>query len=360
MQTKCAIKPPRISKGFTVSQLIDETFLAYNAARLRETAQLLAGRVLKENATVGLSLSGAMTPAGVGMSSMVPLIENGLVDYVITTGANIYHDLHHGLDKELIAGSPFADDIVLNRDDIVRIYDVFVHCSVLRKTDEFIYGLIDSPRFQKEMGTAEFHYLLGEAVTERADTMGLTDRTLVGTAYRCGVPLYVSSPGDSCIGMNIAARRLHGTGPRIDPSLDVNEAAAIVLEAKRNGRKSAAWMIGGGSPKNFLLQTIPHLHGVVEDVDAHDYFVQITDARPDTGGLSGATPGEALTWGKVSQDGLSDMVVCYLDSTVALPLLTAYLLERCEPRPLKRLYNRRGEMLEVLSNSAVQAYQKSH
>jgi deoxyhypusine synthase len=149
--------------------------------------------------------------------------------------------------------------------------------------------------------------------------------------------------------MNLAALRLAGRGVGFDPELDVNETAAIVYEAKRSGGKSGVLILGGGSPKNFALQTEPQIqevYGLAER--GHDYFVQITDARPDTGGLSGATSQEAVTWGKVDPEQLPDTVVCYTDSTIALPILASYALGSRKPRPLKRLYDRRAEMVERL------------
>ena len=172
---------------------------------------------------------------------------------------------------------------------------------------------------------------------------------VVAAAYRAGVPLYTSSPGDSSIGMNIAARRLEGIGPIIDPSLDVNETAAIVLHAKEDDGRSGVLIVGGGSPKNFLLQTEPQLQEIMGIAEkGHDYFVQITDARPDTGGLSGATPSEAMTWGKVDPEQLPDTIVCYADSTIAMPIMAAYALEVAGPRPLRRLYDQRESMVADL------------
>src|SRR5204863_4142311 len=114
---------------------------------------------------------------------------------------------------------------------------------------------------------------------------------------------------------------------RIDPLRDVNETAAIVYRAKRAGGTSGVLILGGGSPKNFILQTEPQIQEVLGlEESGHDYFLQITDARPDTGGLSGATAHEAMTWGKVDPEQLPDTVTCYLDSTLALPLLTVYAL----------------------------------
>ena len=132
----------------------------------------------------------------------------------------------------------------------------------------------------------------------------------------------------------------------------MNETAAIVYDAKRGGGTSGVLILGGGSPKNFILQTEPQIQEVLGlDESGHDYFLQVTDARPDTGGLSGATAHEAMTWGKVDPEKLPDSVTCYTDSTIALPLLTAYALARRAPRPLKRLYDRREAMYEAISSA---------
>ncbi len=244
---------------------------------------------------------------------------------------------------------------------MVRIYDIFFDYSVLLDTDSFFRRIIEAPEFQRPMSTAEFHYLCGRYVHERERKLGLRDKSLLAVAYEYGVPIYTSSPGDSSIGMNVAAKALQGNKLAFDPSLDVNETAAIVLAAKRNavsgkGRgtkirsgRSAVFILGGGSPKNFLLQTEPQIQEVLGiDERGHDYFLQVTDARPDTGGLSGATPAEAVSWGKVDPDRLPDAVVCYLDSTVALPIITAYALAEHEARKPKRLYDRRGEFMDLL------------
>src|SRR5439155_1550220 len=136
------------------------------------------------------------------------------------------------------------------------------------------------------------------------------------------------------------ALQLEGSILRIDPLRDVNQSAAIVWDAKKSGR-SGVLILGGGSPKNFILQTEPQIQEVLGlDESGHDYFLQVTDARPDTGGLSGATPQEAMTWGKVDPDQLPDTVTCYVDSTVVLPLLTVYALATRPGRKLRRLMDR--------------------
>src|SRR5882672_5441820 len=366
------IDPAPITESTTLANLVDESFLAYNAARLREACHLFTQKMLEPEVTVGLSITGALTPAGLGISALIPLIKAGFIDWIISTGANLYHDTHFGIGLSMHQGNAQISDIVLRAEEVVRIYDIFFDYSVLLDTDAFFRKMITGKEFQKTMSTAEFHYLAGRYVRERERKLGLKDKSLLAVAFEYAVPIYTSSPGDSSIGMNVAAKALQGNKLAFDPSLDVNETAAIVLAAKRNARvgktmtgkgrtekkpgRSACFILGGGSPKNFLLQTEPQIQEVLGiDERGHDYFLQITDARPDTGGLSGATPGEAVSWGKVDPDRLPDAVVCYLDSTVALPIITAYALAKHKPRPPRRLYERREEFMNLL----LREYRKS-
>ncbi|MBI3270529.1 MAG: deoxyhypusine synthase [Planctomycetes bacterium] len=345
------IAPEPITGEISVKDLVDRTFLAYNAARLREACHLFAERMLAPDCTVGLSLTGALTPAGLGMAAIIPLIEAGFVDWIVSTGANLYHDTHFGIGHTLYQGSPTVSDVVLRQEQVIRIYDIFFDYKVLLDTDAFFRRLIAEPEFQKEMGTAEFHYRAGRYVLERERALGLSRRSLLAAAHQHAVPVYTSSPGDSSIGMNVAAMALEGNGLKLDIARDVNETAAIVLDAKRSGGESAVLILGGGSPKNFVLQTEPQIQEVLGiEEKGHDYFLQVTDARPDTGGLSGATPSEAVSWGKVDPDRLPDAVVCYLDSTVALPILTAYALATRPPRKPRRLYDRRDAMMARLES----------
>ena len=343
------IDPQAITGKENVADLLDNAFLAYNAGRLREGCRLFTDRMLAPESTVAMSLTGAMTPAGLGMSSLIPLMEAGFVDWIISTGANLYHDAHFALGLALHQGSHTADDVELREQGVVRIYDIFFDYSVLLSTDAFVREVSARPEFQRPMSTAEYHYLLGGYLREREKALGLSKRSVLSMAHELEVPIYTSSPGDSSIGMNVAEQALAGSRLRFDVSADVNETAAIVLEAKRTGGKSAAFIVGGGSPKNFLLQTEPQIQEVLGiDERGHDSFLQMTDARPDTGGLSGATPNEAVSWGKIDPDQLPGTVVVYLDNSVALPLLTAYALARHPARPLKRLYARRAAMMERL------------
>src|SRR5690606_10808459 len=339
------IDPRPIRPDISVADLIDTTFLAYNAGRLNEACRLFTEKMLEEDVTVGVSLTGALTPTGLGIAALIPLIEAGFIDWIVSTGANLYHDAHFALGLEMRQGNPFVSDVELRNEEVVRIYDIFFDYTVLLDTDSFFRQILRGEEFQRPMSTAEFHYLVGGSLLERERALGLSRRSLLATCHEYEAPGDTSSPRAASIGMNVAALELQG--PRL--AFAVTEAASIVLDAKRRGGKPAVVIFGGGSPKNFMLRTEPQIQEVLGiEERGHDYFLQITDARPDTGGLSGATPAEAVSWGKVDPDRLPDAVVCYTDSTIGLPVLAAYALAARAPREPKRLYRRRAEMMDRL------------
>src|SRR5436853_3769196 len=227
------IDPAPITKNIAVADLVDESFLAYNAARLREACHLFTKKMLDPEVTVAMSLTGALTPAGLGISSLIPLIKAGFIDWIISTGANLYHDTHFGIGLSLHQGDAKLDDRILRDEEVVRIYDIFFDYSVLLDTDSFFRRLIEHDEFQKTMSSAEFHYLCGKYIRAREQKLGIKEKSLLAAAYEYGVPIYTSSPGDSSIGMNIAAKELQGGKLVLNPNLDVNETASIVLAAKR-------------------------------------------------------------------------------------------------------------------------------
>jgi deoxyhypusine synthase len=345
------ILPKPITGKESLPDLVDQTFLAYNAARLQEACRLFTEKMLQPKVTVGLSLSGAMTPAGIGSSVLIPFIRAGFVDWIVSTGANLYHDMHHAMNMPLYRGSPFSPDPELRKLGVVRIYDILLdYNDVLMATDHVLRQILLQPEFQHDMGTSELHYLLGKYCAAFEEETGRKDSSVLAAAYRAGVPCFCPSPGDSTIGMNIAGLELRHNGLRINSSRDVNETTGIVLAAKRAGSKTGTLLIGGGSPKNFMLQTEPQIQEVLRvKEEGHDYFIQFTDARPDTGGLSGATPHEAVTWGKVDPLQLPDAVVCYVDSTIAFPILAHYALARVRPKKTKRLYDTLPEVMELVT-----------
>jgi len=333
-----------------ITHLIDEGFQAFNAGRLSEACQIYAEKMLapENDATIGLTVAGAMTPAGVG-GCVIELMERGLVDFVISTGANLYHDLHYALNFTLHRGSPFVNDVELYEDGVIRIYDVLFPATVLLETDAYIRDFIVRSGFDEPIATSEFHYRLGLDLLEK--NPACVEYSVVAQAAKSGVPIYTSSPGDSSIGMNIAYHELMNGGRfMIDPNMDVNEVCAIVLAGNRNG----CVILGGGSPKNFYLQAQPTLwevYGIPKG--GNDYFIQITTDQVVWGGLSGATPAEAVSWGKVNPGVLPDTVVAYCDSTIAFPLFCEYAVGSPNGRRArKELIKQRERLVADLTREA--------
>ena len=339
---------PRGDAG--VRALIDDGFQAFNAGRLAEACHIFTDKMLDpaHDTTIGLTMAGALTPAGLG-GCVIDLMERGLVDFVISTGANLYHDLHYALNFTLHRGSPFADDVELYEDGVIRIYDVLFPATVLLETDAYVRAFLARSGLDGPVTTAELHYRLGCDL--RARQPGCEEHSVVAAASRFGIPIYTSSPGDSSIGMNVAWYRLIAQSDLVlDPSLDVNEVCAIILAGERNG----CVILGGGSPKNFYLQgqpTLWEIYGIQKG--GNDYFIQITTDQAVWGGLSGATPAEAVSWGKVNPGVLPDTVVVYADSTIAFPLFCEYAAgAEHGRRERKALFHRRGVLVAELERQA--------
>jgi deoxyhypusine synthase len=333
-----------------IKRLIDEGFQAFNAGRLSEACQIFAEKMLapENETTIGLTVAGALTPAGLG-GCVIELMERGLVDFVISTGANLYHDLHYALNFTLRRGSPFLNDVELYEEGIIRIYDVLFPATVLLETDSYVREFLVRSGLNEPIATSEFHYRLGLDLL--AHFPGCEEHSVLARAAKTGVPIYTSSPGDSSIGMNIAYHELmNGSRLMIDPNKDVNEVCAIVQAGRQNG----CVILGGGSPKNFYLQAQPTLwevYGIPKG--GNDYFIQITTDSVVWGGLSGATPAEAVSWGKVNPGVLPDTVVAYVDSTIAFPLFCEYALASSNARrPRKALLHQRERLVAELVSEA--------
>jgi deoxyhypusine synthase len=339
-----------------IRHLIDEGFQAFNAGRLSEASQIFADKMLDpaSDTTIGLTVAGALTPAGLG-GCVIEMMDRGLVDFIISTGANLYHDLHYALNFTLRRGSPFLDDVELYKEGVIRIYDVLFPATVLLETDAYIRDFIVRSGLNEPVATSEFHYRLGLDLLQRYP--GCAEHSVVASAAQAGVPVYTSSPGDSSIGMNIAYHELmNGSRLMIDPNKDVNEVCAIVLAGKKNG----CVILGGGSPKNFYLQAQPTLwevYGIPKG--GNDFFIQFTTDQVVWGGLSGATPAEAVSWGKVNPGVLPDTVVAYCDSTIAFPLFTEYAVgSRNGRRQRKELVHHRERLVADLTRQAKAALER--
>jgi len=341
------IDPLELHGAEAVADLIDRVYArsGFNARRLAEAAQLYS-RILNEDTTVCLTLAGAMTP--IGMSGVInALIQAGFIDCIISTGANLYHDMHRPFGCPVMQGHFAVDDNELAESGVARIYDVFIGDEeTLLATDRIILEAVQRIEHRGPLSTAQLHHALGREIARSARH---PEWSMLVTAAEHDVPIYTSSPGDSSIAMNLAVPHLFDEPIHLDPLKDVIETAAIVRAATKN----AVVVAGGGSPKNFYFQTQPTLHQIFYDKTpvGHDYVIQLTTDAPHWGGLSGATIAEARSWGKV-QDAFRNNVIVYSCASLTLPLLAQYVLVRNRPRPPKRLFARVGEMTEALVESA--------
>ena len=327
------ICPPDVFPQMTISQLFNYfSSTGYNARRLAEAAHLLK-LMIDTNSTICLTLAGAMTPIGMG-KAIATMIRNGFVDWIVSTGSNVYHDLHFAYGLPVRQGHFRVDDDILYSNEIVRIYDVYIKEGATLEAQDVIVqdGLYKKAnKIPKYPSTADMAYILGMAAKENSKH---PENSFLVAAYEHGVPVYMPAISDSSLGINIL--EMVADGERILPNviLDIAESAAILWKSK----SSSGLELGGGVPKNFFQQTGPAIYQLLNlKKVAQDYIIQLTDARPDTGGLSGATIEEGKSWGK-TRSSHSGNVVVYGDASVYFPLLCSYALSECKPRGQKELY----------------------
>jgi deoxyhypusine synthase len=343
------IDPPEIFAGMTVSQLI-ELFgkTGYNARRLAEAAEIMI-KMVESNATICLTIAGAMTPIGFG-KIISAMIENGFIDWIVTTGANAYHDLHFAYDLPVRQGHFDVDDDILYSKQIVRIYDVYIkENGTLQSQDTIIQKNIQGiyQKKNKDMeidSTADLSYFIGLAASEKSK---YPEKSFMVSAFKSDVPVYIPALSDSSIGLNMLPLMMLNEKVSINVIRDIAESAAILWKSDKSGGIE----LGGGVPKNFFQQTGPALYQILKIKEGgHDFIVQLTDARPDTGGLSGATLQEGKSWGKIKTSHRGNVVV-YGDSSVYFPILCAHILSKCKPRDKKRIYKNKNKWVEEMKQN---------
>lgn len=319
----------------------------FNARRLSEAAKMFK-KMIDTDATICLTISGAMTPIGLG-KSISTMIEKGFVDWIITTGANAYHDLHFAYDLPVRQGHFDVDDDILYSKQIVRIYDVYIkEVETLQRQDDLIQDTIRKMNKRignsvKDISTADLSYRLGENAYHHSS---FPDKSFMVSAFKNEVPVYIPSLTDSSIGMNMIPLLFESSLPPLNLLSDISESAAILWKSKISGGLE----LGGGVPKNFFQQTGPTLYQILKIKEGgHDYVIQLTDARPDTGGLSGATIQEGKSWGKIKTSHTGNVIV-YGDSSVYFPILCSYILSECKPRKPKRLYHWKDKFVKEMKD----------
>ncbi|MCC7170376.1 MAG: deoxyhypusine synthase family protein [Planctomycetes bacterium] len=320
------VSPPPITGTESPTTIIDRMFNAY-VGRQERTAFELMRRSIREDYAVFMTLSGAMTPAGLHQSCLIPLIEHGFIDCITTTGANLYHDAHRVLGHRIREINPNAGDLALRVARIIRIYDLGFDEDVLLDTDCFFSAVLRQPEFQKRMTTTELHFLLGKHLARVEKALGVSQPSLLSTAWKHRVPIFVGAVQDGSIFLNIVKMK-RVLGPEFKLEIDVNDdcfemSAMQHYCSKRLKKKLAIWILGGGVPKNYTLQGEPLL-GQILDVptDGFDIDVQFCVDPVDNGALSSCPASEGHTWGKVSPEGVERSVYVHTDLTAVFPWLT--------------------------------------
>jgi deoxyhypusine synthase len=348
------VRPRAITGAETPAELLATAFPAYVGRQVRTGYELMA-RSVNDNHTVFLTLSGAMTPAGLHSSCIIPLVERGIVDVITTTGANIYHDAHRVIGHAIHEISPTAGDRELRRENIIRIYDLGFTEATLLDTDRLFANLLRRPEVQRAMTTVELHYYLGEQMAALEAELGVTEPCLLSSCYRAGVPIFVGAPQDGSIFLNaVKLRALLGDefGFSIDAIGDVYQMAALQWLAQSQG-KTAVWILGGGVPKNYTLQGEPTLSQILGvDARGFDVDLQFCVDPVDNGALSSCPAGEGHTWGKVSVDCMENAsVYVHCDMTAVLPWLVHALFAAGAERAPRRWYDRLGEARGLLDDA---------
>jgi len=326
-----SVDPRPITGKESTAELLEHAFSAY-VGRQERTAFELMQRSISEDCSIFLTLSGAMTPAGLHQSCLIPLIERGILSALTTTGANLYHDAHRIIGHAIREVNPNAGDLQLRLARIIRIYDLGFWEEALLDTDRLFSAIIRGPEFQKKMTTPEFHWLLGKKIAEIEKSLGVKQPSLLSTCYKYGVPIFVGAVQDGSIFLNVVKlKRLLGDDFKfeLDINEDVFQMAAMQHYCRHHfSNRLAIWILGGGVPKNYTLQGEPLLDQIL-DVPTHgfDIDVQFCVDPVDNGALSSCPAGEGHTWGKVSVEAVeTGSVYVHTDVTAVFPWLTHALL----------------------------------
>ncbi len=334
--------------------VITHMFPAY-VGRQERAAYEIMRRSSQEDTCTFMTLSGAMTPAGLHQSCLIPLIERGLVDCLTTTGANLYHDAHRIIGHRIREIDPNAGDLQYRLARIIRIYDLGFWEETLLETDKLFSAILMRPEFQRKMTTPELHYLLGKNISEIEEALGVKTPSLLSTTYRYGVPIFVGAVQDGSIFLNmVKLKRLYGDQFKleIDVNDDVFEMGAMQHHCFSTlKKKMAIWILGGGVPKNYTLQGEPLLDQIL-GVPTHgfDFDVQFCVDPVDNGALSSCPAGEGHTWGKVSAESVATgSMYVHADVTAVFPWLTYALLSdpTIHKKP-RRLYGARDAAVKTL------------
>ena len=314
------VEPFALAPDLTAEEILTRMERISFQGRNLATAHRIWQKMLADEVIIFLGTAGALSAGGLRMI-IAHLITNRYVDCLVSTGANLYHDLHETRGRRHFLGSPRTDDAALQAEHIDRVYDTFVSEDEFIENDNWIADFVKTLEC-RPFTTREFLYLLGGHLWHDTQREGI-----LTAAYRAKVPIFCPAIADSSIGMGLSqARHLKSGAGQIDVIGDIVESANLVIRRRR----TASVVVGGGSPKNFINQASVQAEFYSSGIGGHRYALQIVTDVPYFGGASGSTLDEAQSWGKVASD--ADQVTVNADATIALPLLASALASSARER----------------------------
>jgi deoxyhypusine synthase len=318
------IEPFTVENGLTADEILSRMERISFQGRNLATAHRVWLKMLEDDVTIFLGMAGALSAGGLRLV-VAHLIAERYVDCLVSTGANLYHDLHETRGQRHYVGSPHADDAALADERIDRVYDTFASEEEFIDNDNWIADFAATLE-HRPYTTREFLYQLGRHLWETTRRDGI-----LTAAYRANVPIFCPAIADSSIGMGLSQARQKAAGAgHIDIIGDIVESANIVIRRPR----TASIVLGGGTPKNFINQASVQAEFYSPEVTGHRYALQIVTDVPHFGGASGSSLEEAQSWGKLATD--SAKVSVQADATIALPLLVSALAASAPPIVVKR------------------------
>jgi len=305
------IEPFSIEPGLTVDQVLAKMERISFQGRNLATAHRVWQKMLDDDVTIFLGMAGALSAGGLRLV-VAHLIANRYIDCLVSTGANLYHDLHETRGRRHYVGSPHADDAALAKERIDRVYDTLASEEEFIDNDNWIAGFAQTLE-RRPYTSREFLFRLGGHLWETTHADGI-----LTSAYRASVPIFCPAIADSSIGMGLSQARQKEKGAGyIDIIGDIVESANVVIRRPR----TATIVLGGGTPKNFINQASVQAEFYSKEVGGHRYALQIVTDVPQFGGASGSSLEEAKSWGKLAADAAR--VTVQADATIAFPILAS-------------------------------------
>ncbi len=352
------ISPRPLDVGMGATELIESTFHGNGAGLIADCAAFFTNLILSRPKTcVGFSLDAVLIPGGLGVTTLLPLIQGGYVDWISITGTNLYYDALFALGKPLLRAHNADDDKIENCGG-----NIYIRSSDRHDADNTLREILSGPDFQQPMSSAQMHYLLGQALRAVEKDRGVTYPSLLSTAYELGVPLFNPAPTEGPLGSLIASLAFMGNRLSIDAGFDLNEAASIQANMRHHQIHNVLWCCGRGAAAGFAKGLPSHLNRIMglSENQTSDYLMtfELLSGADETTHLPGIKTVERPTDpDEIDQEiPLSPLTLSFhTDLSTALPLVTIYILDRLPSRPQRALAASRSDLIDKLRRDHLDA-----